>query len=156
MGDIERGNHVCFETIHINFWTHFLYQFWLQYLKKSYQTTSDLNIKKLRRVKGYMMKPSKTADSKVDWSKWTQWTPALMDEVVVVGPTHSSKVGDTNNNPSYRRRKDRNRRVILFNLPFCKLTHINTVKYFQYFLDRYFNRGNPLRKNVNRNTEKFC
>ena len=37
-----------------------------------------------------MMKPSKIADSKVDLSMWTQWTPTLIKEVIIVGPTHSS------------------------------------------------------------------
>ena len=40
---------------------------------------------------GYVMKPSKTVDFKVDWSMWTQWTPALTDEEVALGPTHSSR-----------------------------------------------------------------
>ena len=48
--------------------------------------------KELWRAKGYTMKPSKTADSTVDWSMWTQWTPALMEVVVVVvGPPNSSR-----------------------------------------------------------------
>ena len=97
------------------------------------------------------MKPSKTADSKVDWSMWTQWTLALMKKVVVVGPTHLS----TNNNHSNRWGKNRNGRVIWFNLPFCKLTNINIGKYFLNPLDRHFNQNNPLGKFFNRNTVKI-
>ena len=37
------------------------------------------------------MKPSKTADSKVDWGMWTQWTLALRVEELVMGPAYSSK-----------------------------------------------------------------
>ena len=42
-------------------------------------------------AKVYMMKPSKAVDSKGDWSVWTLWTPALMVEVIVGGPAHSSR-----------------------------------------------------------------
>ena len=45
------------------------------------------------------------------------------------------KVGDTNNYHSNRRGKNRNRKVIWFNLPFCKLTNINIGKYFLNLLD---------------------
>ena len=37
------------------------------------------------------MKASKAADSKVDWSMWTQWNPVIMEEVVVGGLKHSSR-----------------------------------------------------------------
>ena len=59
------------------------------------------------------------------------------------------KVGDTNNNHSNRRGRDR--KVIQFNQPFCKLTNINIGKYFRNLLDRNFNRDNPLSKRFRRN-----
>ena len=65
------------------------------------------------------------------------------------------KVGNINNNHSNRWGKNRNRSVIRFNLPFCKLTNINIGKYFLNLLDRHFNRDNPLRKIFNRNTIKI-
>ena len=65
------------------------------------------------------------------------------------------KVGDTNNNHSNRRGKNRNRKVIWFNLPFRKLTNINIGKYFLNLLDKHFNRDNPLRNIFNRNTVKI-
>ena len=64
------------------------------------------------------------------------------------------KVGD-NNNHSNRQGKNRNRRVIWFNPPFCKLTNINIGKYFLNLLDKHFNRDNPLRKFFYRNTVKI-
>ena len=65
------------------------------------------------------------------------------------------KVGDTNNNHSNRRGKYRNRTIIWFNPPFCKLTNINIGKYFLNLLDKYFNKDNPLRISLNRNTVKI-
>ena len=44
------------------------------------------------------------------------------------------------------RGKNKNRKVIWFNLPFCKLTNINIGKYFLNLLDKHFNRDNPLKK----------
>ena len=64
------------------------------------------------------------------------------------------KVGDTNNNHSNRRGKNRNRRVIWFNAQFGKLTNINISKYFLNLQDRHFNRDNPFRKFFNWNTVK--
>ena len=52
----------------------------------------------------------------------------------------------TNNNHSNRSGKNRNRRVIWFNPPFCKLTIMNIGKYFLNLLDKHFNRDNSLRK----------
>ena len=52
--------------------------------------------------------------------------------------THSLvKVGDTNNSHSNSGGKNRNRRLIWFNPPFCKLTNINVSKYLLNLLDRY-------------------
>ena len=65
------------------------------------------------------------------------------------------KVGDTNNNHSNRRGRNRNRKVIWFKPPFCKLTNINKGKYFLNLLDKLFNRDNLLRKILNRNTVKI-
>ena len=65
------------------------------------------------------------------------------------------KIGDTNNNHTNRWGKNRNRRVIWFNPPFCKLTNINIGKYFLNLLDKHFNRDNPLRRIFNRNTLKI-
>ena len=57
------------------------------------------------------------------------------------------KVGDNNsnnNNHSNRLGRNRNRKVIWFNPPFCKLTNINIGKYFLHLLDKHFNWDNPL------------
>ena len=65
------------------------------------------------------------------------------------------KVADIINNNSHakRRRKNRNRKVVWFNPPFCKL--INIGKYFLQLLDKHFNRDNPLSRIFNRNTVKI-
>ena len=65
------------------------------------------------------------------------------------------KVGDTNDNHSNRRGKNRNRRGIWFKPPFCKLTNINIGKYFLNLLNRHFNRNIPLRKFFNGNTVRI-
>ena len=67
------------------------------------------------------------------------------------------KVGDNNNNNNHSNRwgRNRNRKVIWFNLPFCKLTNIDIGKYFLNLLDKHFNRDNPLRKIFNMNTVKI-
>ena len=112
----------------------------------------------LRRAKLHMMKHLKTADSKVDWSMWFPWTPALMVEVIVVGPVHPSRQGIPIIIIQIDDEKNRYRRVIWFNFPFCKLTNINIRKYFLNLLDKHFNRDNPLRKNFNREIVKtsYC
>ena len=59
------------------------------------------------------------------------------------GGTHTPlKVGETINNSSHgnRRGKNRNRKVVWFNPPFCKLTNINIGRYFLHLLDKHFNR----------------
>ena len=52
------------------------------------------------------------------------------------------KVGEikNNNNNSHSKRqgKNRNRKVVWFNPPFCKLTNINRGKYFLHLLDKLF------------------
>ena len=65
------------------------------------------------------------------------------------------KVGDTKNNHSNWRGRNRNRKVFLFNPPFCQLTNVNIGKYFLNLLDKHFNRDNPLRKIFNRNLVKI-
>ena len=72
-----------------------------------------------------------------------------------IGTHRLIKVGDINNNHSNRQGKNRNRKVIWFNLPFCKLTNINIGKYFLNLQDRHFSRDNPLRKIFYRNTVKM-
>ena len=66
------------------------------------------------------------------------------------------KVGEIINNSSHgnRRGKNRNRKVVWFNPPFCKLTNINIGRYFL-LLDKHFNRDNPLSRIFNRNTVKI-
>ena len=78
-------------------------------------------------------------------------------EVEVVGTHRLFKVGNTNNNQWNRGDKNKNTKVIWFNLPFCKLTitNINIRKYFLNVLDRHFDRDNPLSKIINRNTVKI-
>ena len=54
------------------------------------------------------------------------------------GGTHTPlKVGQIINNSRHgnRRRKNRNRKVVWFNQPFCKLTNINIGRYFLHLLD---------------------
>ena len=67
------------------------------------------------------------------------------------------EVGEIINNSSLekRRRKNRNRKVVWFNPPFCKLTNINIGKYFQHLQDKHFNRDNPLSRIFNINTVKI-
>ena len=67
------------------------------------------------------------------------------------------KVGETVNNSSHgnKRGKNRNRKVVWFNPPFCKLTNINIGRHFLHLLDKHFNRGNPLSRIFNRNTVKI-
>ena len=60
-----------------------------------------------------------------------------------------------NSNHGNRRGKNRNRKVVWFNPPFCKLTNINIGRYFLHLLDKHFNRGNPLSRIFNRNTVKI-
>ena len=74
------------------------------------------------------------------------------------GGTHTLiKVGEIINNSSHekRRGKNRNRKVIWFNPPFCRLANINIGKYFLHLLDKNFNRDNPLSRIFNRNTVKI-
>ena len=56
------------------------------------------------------------------------------------------KVGEIINNSSHekRRGKNRNRKVVWFNPPFCRLANINIGRYFLHLLDKHFNRDNPL------------
>ena len=67
------------------------------------------------------------------------------------------KVGEILNNSSHekRRGKNRNRKVVWFNPPFCRLANINIGKYFLHLLDKHFNRDNPLSRIFNRNTMKI-
>ena len=67
------------------------------------------------------------------------------------------KVGEIINNSSHekRRGKNRNRKVVWFNLPFCRLANINIGKYFLHLLGKHFNRDNPLSRIFNRNTVKI-
>ena len=74
------------------------------------------------------------------------------------GGTHTLiKVGEIINNSSHakRRGKNKNRKVVWFNPPFCRLANINIGKYFQHLLDKHFNRDNPLSRIFNRNTVKI-
>ena len=67
------------------------------------------------------------------------------------------KVGEIINNSSHEKRRgnNRNRKVVWFNPPFCRLTNIDIGKYFQHLLDKHFNRDNPLSRIFNRNTVKI-
>ena len=67
------------------------------------------------------------------------------------------KVGEIINNSSHgnRRGKNRNKKVVWFNPPFCKLTNINIGRYFLHQLEKHFNRDNPLSRIFNRNTVKI-
>ena len=66
------------------------------------------------------------------------------------------KVGEINNSShSKRQGKNRNRRIVWFNPPFCKLTNINIGKYFLHLLDKHFNRDNLLNRIFYRNTVKM-
>ena len=51
--------------------------------------------------------------------------------------------------------KNKNRRVIWFNMQFCRLTNFNIGKYFLNLLDRHLNRDNPLRTSFDRNSVKI-
>ena len=64
------------------------------------------------------------------------------------------KVGEIINNSSHakRRGKNRNRKVVWFNPPFCRIANINIGRYFQHLLDKHFNGNNPLSRIFNSNT----
>ena len=49
----------------------------------------------------------------------------------------------------------RKRKVIWFNLPFCKTSNIDIGKYFLKLKDRHFNKDSPLNRIFNRNTLKI-
>ena len=68
------------------------------------------------------------------------------------GTRTSLKVGEIINNSSHgnRRGKNRNRKVVWFNPPFCKLTNINIGRYFLHLLDKHFNRDNSMSRIFNR------
>ena len=69
------------------------------------------------------------------------------------------KVPNGNNNKEINkenRRKNRNRKIIWFNPPFCRLTNINIGKYFLKLVDKHFKHGNKLQKISNRKTLKIC
>ena len=53
------------------------------------------------------------------------------------------------------RRKNRKKKIIWFNPPFCRLTNINIGKYFLKLVDKYFKHGNKLHKIFNRKTLKI-
>ena len=53
------------------------------------------------------------------------------------------------------RRKNRKRKIICFNPPFCRLTNINIGKYFLKLVDKHFKHGNKLHKIFNRKTLKI-
>ena len=74
------------------------------------------------------------------------------------GGTHTPiKVSEIINNNSHtkRRGKNRNRKVVWFNPPFCRLAKINIDKYFLHLLDKHFNGDNPLSRIFYRNTVKI-
>ena len=66
---------------------------------------------------------------------------------------------DVNNNKKYNVNnntcRNRKRKRILFNHPFCKLSIINKGKYFLDLIDERFHRENPLSKIFYRNTIKI-
>ena len=67
------------------------------------------------------------------------------------------KVGEIINNSSHKKRrgKNRNKKVVRFNPPFCRLANNNIGKYFLHLLDKDFNRDNPLSRIFNRTTVKI-
>ena len=67
------------------------------------------------------------------------------------------KVGEIINNNSHakRRGKNRSRKVVWFNSPFCRLANINIGKYFLHLQDKHFNGDNPLNWILNGNTIKI-
>ena len=65
------------------------------------------------------------------------------------------KVPNGNNNKDINkenRRKNRKRKIIWFNPPFCRITNINIGKYFLKLVDKHFKHGNKLHKIFNRKT----
>ena len=53
------------------------------------------------------------------------------------------------------RRKNKKRKIIWFNPPFCRLANINIGKYFLKLVDKHFKHGNKLHKIFNRKTLKI-
>ena len=61
-----------------------------------------------------------------------------------------------NNKEIYKenRRKNRKRKIIWFNSPFCRLASINIGKYFLKLVDKHFKHGNKLHKIFNKKNVK--
>ena len=59
------------------------------------------------------------------------------------------------NNKYDHKNKNRKRKIIWFNPPFCKLANINVGKYFLKLIDKHFKQDNILHKIFNRKTLKI-
>ena len=80
---------------------------------------------------------------------------SIRELLLWVRPCFSSSVLHVWFHSNRRGRKRNLKKVIWFNLPFCKLININRGKYFLNFLDKHFNGDNPLRKMFDKNTVKI-
>ena len=66
--------------------------------------------------------------------------------------------GEIDNNNKHNENnycRNRKRKILWFNTPFCKLATINIGKCFLNLMNKQFNRDNPLSKIFNRNTIKI-
>ena len=75
-------------------------------------------------------------------------------------PHNNYRMSNTNNNNNHIRNnnyknKNRHRKIIWFNPPFCKLSNIDTGKYFLNLINKHFQKNNSLIKNFNRNILKI-
>ena len=62
---------------------------------------------------------------------------------------------DGNNNNIDRKYKNRKRKIIWFNLPFCKRFTINIGRYFLNIVNKHFYKENPLSRIFNKNPVKI-
>ena len=73
--------------------------------------------------------------------------------------TNSNNSINGNNGSNYRRgnekSKNRKRKILWFNPPFCNLSTIEIGRYFLKLIDKHFNNNNPLNKIFNRKTIKI-
>ena len=66
----------------------------------------------------------------------------------------TNEIARDNNNYD-QKNKNRKRKIIWFNPPFCKLANIDVGKYFLRLIDKHFKQGNILHKIFNRKTLKI-
>ena len=67
---------------------------------------------------------------------------------------NGTNIVNIHNKISKNLKKNRHRNIIWFNSPFCKLSNINTGKYFLSLISKHFKDDNSLRKIINKDNVK--